>query len=203
MDSPGQQKERCSSRQALPSNLCQEQLNGPRCSPTRGSRRPSLTGSPTRRTSSIPAPKAGASATASTASTSGGPGMTPRPANAPAAIAATPAALRATAVATIAAACFPPGDQATSKPTTTDAKWGQFRPSRRGHAKSSFSPWVPTGRRTAWRSPSGLQRRPRPGALVDAPVRRTIAFGGDALVDSLHRFDERNRGEAPADSQRH
>src|SRR5450755_3314831 len=54
--------------------------------------------------------------------------MTPRPEDAPAVIAATPAA-----------ACSPPGDQATSRPTTTDAKWGQFRPSRWGHCKSSFS----------------------------------------------------------------
>ena len=66
--------------------------------------------------------------------------MTPRPQDAPAAIAATPAALRATAVATTAAASSPPGDQATSRPTTTDEKWGQIRPSRWGHAKSSFSP---------------------------------------------------------------
>ncbi len=33
-----------------------------------------------------------------------------------------------------------PGDQATSRPTTTDAKWGQFRPSRWGQCKSSFRP---------------------------------------------------------------
>ena len=65
--------------------------------------------------------------------------MTPRPGSALAAIAATPAALRATAVATIAATSSPPGDQATSTPTTTDEKWGQIRPSRWGHAKSSFS----------------------------------------------------------------
>ncbi len=66
--------------------------------------------------------------------------MTPRPAGAPAAIATTPAALRATAVATTAAATSPPGDQATSTPTTTDEKWGQIRPSRWGQRKSSFSP---------------------------------------------------------------
>ncbi len=65
--------------------------------------------------------------------------MTPRPAGAPAAIAATTLALRATAVATTAAACSPPGDQSTSKPTTTDEKWGQIRPSRWGQRKSSFS----------------------------------------------------------------
>ena len=41
--------------------------NGPRCSPTPGSRKPSLTESPTKRTSSTPAPRAGASATDSTA----------------------------------------------------------------------------------------------------------------------------------------
>jgi site-specific DNA recombinase len=66
-------------------------------------------------------------------------GMTPRPAAAPAAIAATTLALRAQAVATTAAACSPPGDQATSTPTTTDEKWGQIRPSRWGQRKSSFS----------------------------------------------------------------
>ena len=65
--------------------------------------------------------------------------MTPRPAGAPAAIAATTLALRARAVATTAAACSPPGDQATSRPTTTDEKWGQIRPSRWGQRKSSFS----------------------------------------------------------------
>jgi hypothetical protein len=65
--------------------------------------------------------------------------MTPRPGAAPAAIATTPVALRAPAVATTAAACSPPGDQATSRPTTTDEKWGQIRPSRWGHTKSSFS----------------------------------------------------------------
>jgi hypothetical protein len=54
--------------------------------------------------------------------------MTPRPGAAPAAIAATTLALRARAVATTAAACSPPGDQATSRPTTTDEKWGQIRP---------------------------------------------------------------------------
>jgi hypothetical protein len=65
--------------------------------------------------------------------------MTPRPGAAPAAIAATTLALRATAVATTAAACSPPGDQSTSRPTTTDEKWGQIRPSRWGQRKSSFS----------------------------------------------------------------
>jgi hypothetical protein len=65
--------------------------------------------------------------------------MTPRPAGALAAIAATTAALRATAVATTAATCTPPGDQASSTPTTTDEKWGQIRPSRWGQRKSSFS----------------------------------------------------------------
>jgi hypothetical protein len=65
--------------------------------------------------------------------------MTPRPGAAPAAIAATTLALRARAVATTAAACSPPGDQSTSRPTTTDEKWGQIRPSRWGQRKSSFS----------------------------------------------------------------
>jgi hypothetical protein len=89
--------------------------------------------------------------------------MTPRPESAPAAIAATTLALRARAVATTAAATSPPGDQATSRPTTTDAKWGQIRPSRRGHAKSSFSdvasePYWPA-RRTLF-SPGGTPMRP-------------------------------------------
>ena len=65
--------------------------------------------------------------------------MTPRPEAAAAAVAATPLALRARAIATTAAACSPPGDQATSRPTTTDEKWGQIRPSRWGQRKSSFS----------------------------------------------------------------
>ena len=59
-----QQKERCSWRYPAPINLCQEQLSGPRCSPTHGWPKPSLTGSPTARTSSTPAPSPGASATA-------------------------------------------------------------------------------------------------------------------------------------------
>ena len=33
----------------------------------------------------------------------------------------------------------PPGNQATSTPTTTDARWGHFKPSRRGQCKPSFS----------------------------------------------------------------
>ena len=65
--------------------------------------------------------------------------MTPRPGAAPAAIAAKPSALRAKAFATTAAAGLPPGDQATSTPTTTDARWGHFKPSRRGQCKPSFS----------------------------------------------------------------
>jgi len=69
--------------------------------------------------------------------------MTPRPEAAAAAVAATPLALRARAIATTAAACSPPGDQATSKPTTTDAKWGQIRPSRWGQCKLSFSTCSP------------------------------------------------------------
>jgi len=75
--------------------------------------------------------------------------MTPRPGAAPAAIAATTLALRATAVATTAAACSPPGDQSTSRPTTTDEKWGQIRPSRWGQRKSSFSRSVGNALRSA------------------------------------------------------
>jgi len=66
--------------------------------------------------------------------------MTPGPAAAPAAIAATTLALRARAVATTATACTPPGDQATSRPTTTDEKWGQIRPSRWANASRRSQP---------------------------------------------------------------
>jgi hypothetical protein len=47
--------------------VCQEQLSRPRCSPTPGSREPSSTGSPTKRTSSTPAPSPGGSVTDSNA----------------------------------------------------------------------------------------------------------------------------------------
>jgi DNA replication protein DnaC len=50
--------------------------------------------------------------------------LTSRPADAPAAIATKPLALRAQAFASTAAVSSPRGDQATSPPTTTDAKWG-------------------------------------------------------------------------------
>src|SRR5450755_4298590 len=66
-------------------------------------------------------------------------GMTPRPGAAPAAIATNGLALRARPFASTAAATSPLGDQATSRSTTTDEKWGQIRPSRWGQAKSSFS----------------------------------------------------------------
>ncbi len=65
--------------------------------------------------------------------------MTPSPETAPATIATKPFALRAQAFATTVAACAPPGNQATSTPTTTDARWGHFKPSRRGQCKPSFS----------------------------------------------------------------
>jgi hypothetical protein len=65
--------------------------------------------------------------------------MTPRPGAVPAAIATNGLTLRARPFASTAAACPPPGNQATSRPTTTDEKWGQIRPSRWGQAKSSFS----------------------------------------------------------------
>ena len=103
--------------------------------------------------------------------------MTSRPQAAPAAIAATPVALRAPAVATTAAASSPPGDQTQSTPTTTDEKWGQIRPSRWGQPKSSFSVSNITGRWTyiplrgisrngicARGGPSPQQRRPVPTA---------------------------------------
>ena len=43
------------------------------------------------------------------------------------------------AFATTPAAAIRPGNQATSTPTTTDARWGHFKPSRRGQCKPSFS----------------------------------------------------------------
>ena len=65
--------------------------------------------------------------------------MTPRPTQAPAAIATNGLALRARPFAATAAACSPPGRPSSSTPTTTNEKWGQIRPSRWGQAKSSFS----------------------------------------------------------------
>jgi hypothetical protein len=65
--------------------------------------------------------------------------MTPRPGAAPAAIATNGLVLRTRPFASTAAATSPPGDQATSRSTTTDEKWGHIRPSRWGQAKSSFS----------------------------------------------------------------
>ena len=50
-----------------------------------------------------------------------------------------PLALRARGCARHPRSGFPPGDQSTSTPTTTDEKWGQIRPSRWGQRKSSFS----------------------------------------------------------------
>jgi len=105
--------------------------------------------------------------------------MTPRPEDAPAAIAATPAALRATAVATTAAACSPPGDQSTSTPTTTDAKWGQIRPSRWGQAKSSFSPRY----RRAVRTPGGSPQRGPEGGSRRSTTPGPVLKAGEALLE--------------------
>jgi IstB-like ATP binding protein len=77
--------------------------NGPRCSPTPHSPRPSLTGSPTRHTSSTPAPRAGASATDWTARDANE--HDPRPPDAHATIAAKPFALRARPSQTTVASC--------------------------------------------------------------------------------------------------
>ena len=65
--------------------------------------------------------------------------MTPRPGAAPAAIAAQALALRARPSRRQPRHAIQPGDQATSTPTTTDARWGHFKPSRRGQCKPSFS----------------------------------------------------------------
>src|ERR1017187_4260076 len=68
--------------------------------------------------------------------------MTPRPGVAPAAIATQALALRARPSRRQPRHALPPGNQATSTPTTTDARWGHFKPSRRGQCKPSFSPRV-------------------------------------------------------------
>lgn len=64
--------------------------------------------------------------------------MTPQPGAAPAAIATQALALRARPSRRQPRHCSPQDDQATSTPTTTDAKWGHFKPSRRGQRKPSF-----------------------------------------------------------------
>ena len=66
--------------------------------------------------------------------------MTPRPQAAPAAIAAQALAPRARPSRRHPRRAIQPGNQATSTPTTTDARWGHFKPSRRGQCKPSFSP---------------------------------------------------------------
>ena len=64
--------------------------------------------------------------------------MTPPATDAPAAI-AVPVSPPGETSATTAAACFRPECPSTSLPTTTDARVGQFRPSRLGQSKPSFS----------------------------------------------------------------
>ena len=89
--------------------------------------------------------------------------MTPRPEAAPAAIATQALALRARPSRRQPRHAIQPGNQATSTPTTTDARWGHFKPSRRGQCKPSFSAQsstrVPMGsqrcRCSRGRSPSG------------------------------------------------
>ncbi len=65
--------------------------------------------------------------------------MTPRPEDAPAAIATQALELRARPSRRQPRHAIRPGNQATSTPTTTDARWGHFKPSRRGQCKPSFS----------------------------------------------------------------
>jgi hypothetical protein len=65
--------------------------------------------------------------------------MTPRPGAAPAAIAPQALALRARPSGRQPRHALRTGDQSTSTPTTTDARWGHFKPSRRGQCKPSFS----------------------------------------------------------------
>ena len=74
--------------------------------------------------------------------------MTPRPEAAPAAIAAQALALRARPSRRQPRRAIQPGNQATSTPTTTDARRGHFKPSRRGQCKPSF----PGGRTAAERA---------------------------------------------------
>src|SRR5665213_2040793 len=69
--------------------------------------------------------------------------MTPRPGTAPAAIAGQALALRARPTRRQPRHAIHPGDQATSTPTTTDAKWGHHRAgasaSHRSHALGPFT----------------------------------------------------------------
>ena len=73
--------------------------------------------------------------------------MTPRPEAAPAAIAAQALALRARPSRRQPRRAIQPGNQATSTPTTTDARRGHFKPSRRGQCKPSFPRPRPGGNR--------------------------------------------------------
>ena len=84
-----------------------------------------------------------------------------------------------------------PGDQATSTPTTTDAKWGHFRPPRRGHCKLPLPKdrahngnTGGAGRVVVWRMSPYERRRggnAPPGGLEAAPARVTPAPGKGAL----------------------
>jgi transposase InsO family protein len=67
------------------------------------------------------------------------------------------------ASATAARGASPPTHQARSTPTTTDARWSHFRPSRRGQREPSFSAgrWLTT---CAQSSSSTRCRWPSPGA---------------------------------------
>ena len=65
--------------------------------------------------------------------------MTPHPEATPAAIAAQALALPGLSLRDDSRGMrFNRGNQATSTPTTTDARWGHFKPSRRGQRKPSF-----------------------------------------------------------------
>ncbi len=88
-----------------------------------------------------------------------------------------------------------PGDQATSRPTTTDAKWGQFRPSRWGQCKSSFRPsrTYPSRVGVEW----GCRRR---SVSAQPTVRATHADRGGSPIHRAaagcdRRRDRRDRGD--------
>ena len=93
--------------------------------------------------------------------------MTPRPGAAPAAIATQALALRARPSRRQPRHAIQRGDQATSTPTNTDARWGHFKPSRRGQCKPSFlTVTYGTGRFDRLVAPSGSA-----GPLIACPRR--------------------------------
>jgi len=100
--------------------------------------------------------------------------MTPRPGNRlNRRYRAQPLALRARACARYRRSGFPPGGQATSTRTTTDSRWGHFKPSRRGQCKPSFS----EGRYPLVVAHTGSCARPPPSARLGSRLARTVFAG--------------------------